>query len=117
LADSSTIPHALSRNWSAEQVMQANTALFLLLALGFTPVISDIGLVTFDHLSVTEAQVKTLVSVLKKEKLRWHSDRLGRRNEDIPNGGTNETLQRDERARAVFHGVCGLMEFALGRAD
>lgn len=97
--------------------MQANTALFLLLALGFTPVISDIGLVTFDHLSVTEAQVKTLVSVLMKEKLRWHSDRLGRRNEDIPNGGTNETLQRDERARAVFHGVCGLMEFALGRAD
>lgn len=117
LCDPSTIPHALSCTWSAEQVMQANTALFLLLALGFTPVISDIGLVTFDHLSVTDAEVKTLVSVLKKEKLRWHSDRLGRRNEDVPDGGTNETLQRDERARAVFHGVCGLMEFALGRAN
>jgi hypothetical protein len=117
LCDPSTIPHALSRTWSAEQVMQANTALFLLLALGFMPVISDTGLVTFDHLSVTEAQVKTLISVLKKEKLRWHSDRLGRRNEDIPGGGLNETLQRDERARAVFHGVCGLMEFTLGRAN
>jgi hypothetical protein len=117
LCDPSTIPHALSRNWSAEQVMQANTALFLLLALGFTPVISDSGRVTFDRLTMTEAQVKTLVSVLKKEKMRWHSDRLGRRNEDIPGGGRNEALQRDERARAVFHGVCGLMEFALGRTD
>jgi hypothetical protein len=97
--------------------MQANTALFLLLALGFTPVISDSGRVTFDRLTMTEAQVKTLVSVLKKEKMRWHSDRLGRRNEDIPGGGRNEALQRDERARAVFHGVCGLMEFALGRTD
>jgi hypothetical protein len=117
LCDPSTIPHALSRTWSTEQIMQANTALFLLLALDFTPVISDTGLVTFDNLSVTDAQVKTLVSVLKKEKMRWHSDRLGRRNEDVPGGGRNEKLQKDERARAVFHGVCGLMEFALGRAD
>lgn len=97
--------------------MQANTALFFLLALGFTPVVSDTGLVTFDPLSTTETKVKTLVGVLKKEKLRWHSDRLGRRNEGVPGGGLNEALQRDERARAVFHGVCGLMEFALGRAD
>jgi len=117
LGNPSTIPHPLFYTWSAERIMQANTALFFLLALGFTPVISDTGLVTFDPLSATEAEVKALVSVLKKEKLRWHSDRLGRRNEDVPGGGLNEALQRDERARAVFHGVCELMEFASGRAN
>lgn len=117
LGDPSTIPHALARTWSGEQIMQANTVLFFLLAFGFTPVISNTGVVTFDNVSVTEAQVKTLISALKKEKLRWHSDRLGRRNQDVPGGGLNETLQRDERARAVFHGVCELMDFALGRAD
>lgn len=93
--------------------MQANTALFFLLALGFSPIISDAGTVTFDRLAADEASVKALLTVLKKEKMRWHSDRLGRRNEDIPGGGVNEELQRDERARAVFHGVCALMEFAM----
>jgi len=117
LGDPSTIPHPLFYTWSAEQIMQANTSIFFLLALGFAPVISDAGLVTFDPRSTTETQVKTLTSVLKKEKLRWHSDRLGRRNEHVPGGGLNEALQRDERARAVFHGVCGLMEFTLNGTD
>lgn len=113
LADPSTIAHQSAHTWSTEQTMQANTALFFLLALGFSPLISDAGTVTFDRLAVDEASVKALLTVLKKEKMRWHSDRLGRRNEDIPGGGVNEELQRDERARAVFHGVCALMEFAM----
>ena len=95
--------------------MQANTALFFLIALGLNATISELGIVTFDRAATSEADVKALLSVLKKEKLRWHSDRLGRRNEEIVGGGLNEALQRDERARAVFHGVCALMEFALGR--
>jgi hypothetical protein len=96
--------------------MQANTALFFVLALGFRPIVSDSGSVTFDRASTAEADVRGLIGVLKKEKMRWHSDRLGRRNEDVIGGGVNEVLQRDERARAVFHGVCELMEFAAGRA-
>ncbi|KAM0704299.1 hypothetical protein Q7P35_008532 [Cladosporium inversicolor] len=115
LSDPSTIPHQSSHTWSTEQVMQANTALFFLIALGLNATISEFGIVTFDRATTPEADVRALLSVLKKEKLRWHSDRLGRRNEEIVGGGLNEALQRDERARAVFHGVCALMEFALGR--
>lgn len=95
--------------------MQANTALFFIIALGLKPTISDSGIVTFNRATTPEADVRGLLGVLKKEKMRWHSDRLGRRNEEIVGGGVNEALQRDERARAVFHGVCALMEFALGR--
>jgi len=95
--------------------MQANTALFFIMALGLKPTISDSGVVTLDRATTPEVDVRALLGVLKKEKMRWHSDRLGRRNEEIADGGVNETLQRDERARAVFHGVCALMEFALGR--
>ena len=117
LSDPSTIPHQSAHTWSAEQIMQANTALFFILALGLKPVIFDAGVVTFNLAATPEADVRALLSALKKEKMRWHSDRLGRRNEDIVDGGVNEALQRDERARAVFHGVCALMEFALGRGE
>lgn len=115
LSDPSTIPHQSSHTWSTEQIMQANTALFFIIALGLKPTISDSGIVTFNRATTPEADVRGLLSVLKREKMRWHSDRLGRRNEEIVGGGVNEALQRDERARAVFHGVCALMEFALGR--
>lgn len=115
LNDPSTIPHQSSHTWSTERIMQANTALFFLIALGLNAIISESGVVTFDRTATPEADVRGLISVLKKEKMRWHSDRLGRRNEEIPGGGVNEALQRDERARAVFHGVCALMEFTLGR--
>lgn len=97
--------------------MQANTALFFLLAHGITPVISDSGVVVFDRVLADGESVRALLGALKKEKMRWHSDRLGRRNENVLGGGVNEALQRDERARAVFHGVCALMEFALERTD
>jgi hypothetical protein len=117
LSDPSTIPHQLSHTWSTEQVMQANTALFFIMALGLQPTIFDAGVVAFNLAATPEAEVRALLSVLKKEKMRWHSDRLGRRNQEIADGGVNEALQRDERARAVFHGVCALMEFALGRED
>jgi hypothetical protein len=115
LSDPSTIPHQLAHTWSTEKIMQANTALFFIIALGLNAIISESGTVTFDRAATPEADVRALLSVLKKEKMRWHSDRLGRRNEDVVGGGLNEALQRDERARAVFHGVCALMEFALGR--
>jgi hypothetical protein len=115
LSGPSTIPHQLAHTWSTEKIMQANTALFFIIALGLNAIISESGTVTFDRAATPEADVRALLSVLKKEKMRWHSDRLGRRNEDVVGGGLNEALQRDERARAVFHGVCALMEFALGR--
>ncbi|KAM0718189.1 hypothetical protein Q7P37_006521 [Cladosporium fusiforme] len=116
LADPSTIPHPLSitQTWSAEQTMQANTALFFLLAHNIPPVISNSATVSYDRDDADEEAVRVLVASLKKEKARWHSDRLGRRC-GVEGGGVNEVLQRDERARAVFHGVCALVEFAVGR--
>ena len=94
--------------------MQANVQVFFLLAAGIQPDISDAGVVTFNRHAHGEANTKNLVEMLKKEKVRWHSDRLGRRNDGT--AGVNEALQRDERARAVFHGVCALMVFALDRS-
>lgn len=113
LSDSSTLPHAASHAFSAEQIMQANAQVFFLLAVGIKPEISDNGMVSYNRYAPGETKTKELVEILKKEKVRWHSDRLGRRNEG--SGGVNEALQRDERARAVFHGVCALMVYALGR--
>ena len=99
--------------WSNETVMQANTQAFFLGAVGLAPRYSEAPgsrkiEMGFDKRRASAAQIKDLTDLLKKEKVRWHSDRLGRRNGGTP--GPNETLQKDERARAVFHAVCGLME-------
>lgn len=98
--------------------MQANTQAFFLGAVGLAPRYSEnpgtarlqMG---FDRSQASPAQVKELVDILKKEKMRWHSDRLGRRSGAQP-GVVNETLQKDDRARAVFHAVCELMDTAQG---
>lgn len=50
-------------------------------------------------------EVEKLVLVLKAERVRWRSDRLGRRE-----GG--EVLKGDESTRACFHAVCELLEYA-----
>lgn len=104
-------------DWSDEAVMQANAQAFFLGSVGMAPTYSDdgpTGRVTmgFDRRKATAEQVGRLVEVLKKEKGRWHSDRLGRRNGGRE--GVNGGLAGDGRARAVFHGVCELMEFANG---
>jgi hypothetical protein len=101
--------------WSEENVMQANVQAFFLGAVGLSPVYSETGpgklVMSFDKVKASTQQVRDLIDVLKKEKVRWHSDRLGRRNSGSANG-PNTTLQQDERARAVFHAVCELMEAA-----
>ncbi|KAK6436498.1 hypothetical protein LTR95_007308 [Oleoguttula sp. CCFEE 5521] len=114
LLDATTIPHSTAPDWSSEQIMQANTQLFFLLAFKLQPVVMPNGTIQIDHANVLETNVTALKAALKKEKMRWHSDTLGRRN----GGGTlvNEGLQKDEKARAVFHGVCGLMEVISGKA-
>jgi hypothetical protein len=93
--------------------MQANVQAFFLGAVGLSPVYSETGpgklVMSFDKVKASDQQVRDLIDVLKKEKVRWHSDRLGRRNGGSANG-PNTTLQQDERARAVFHAVCELME-------
>ena len=101
--------------WSEETVMQANTQAFFLGVAGLTPQYTESPsngriVMSFNKATATPEQVKQLIDILKKEKTRWHSDRLGRRNGGVP--GSNEALQRDERARAVFHAVCELMEVA-----
>ncbi|KAK4498068.1 hypothetical protein PRZ48_010724 [Zasmidium cellare] len=103
--------------WSEETIMQANAQAFYLGVVGLTPIYKEapgtgrieIG---FDKTQATPAQIKELVDMLKKEKMRWHSDRLGRRNGGMGGGMVNEALQKDERARAVFHAACELMESA-----
>lgn len=97
--------------------MQANAQAFYLGVVGLKPhytVTNGNGQIQcgIDKASASPEQIKQLVDVLKKEKPRWHSDRLGRRNGGVV-GGPNEALQKDVRARAVFHAVCELMDRAL----
>jgi len=97
--------------WSEETLMQANAQAFYLGVVGMKPQYSEAGgkvSMAYDKAEASPAQVKQLVDLLKREKTRWHSDRLGRRNKGVP--GPNEGLQSDPRARAVFHAVCELME-------
>lgn len=104
--------------WSEETIMQANAQAFFLGGVGLSPRYTEapgtgkIGM-GYNKARATLAQTKELVDILKKEKIRWHSDRLGRRN-GAGWSGPNEALQTDERARAVFHAVCELMEVAQG---
>ncbi|MCL7548331.1 hypothetical protein, partial [Staphylococcus aureus] len=102
--------------WSDVDVMQANVQAFFLGAAGLTPTYTDpLGKIQmgFNKAAASDAQIKQLVDMLKKEKTRWHSDRLGRRTAGLAgNSGTNEALTKDPRARAVFHAVCDLMEIA-----
>lgn len=112
LSNLSTIPYVKASGWSEERVLQTNAQLFFLQALQLTPVFSeDDGIVGVNG---SEEAKKKLLDMMKKERVRWHSDRLGRRNGG--DEGVNETLQSDERCRAVFHGVCGLAEALGGRA-
>lgn len=115
--DSIWAPHVSAHvaTWSDETVMQANAQAFFLGVVGLTPQYTQnpgTGRIEcgFDKSRATLGQVKELTDILKKEKTRWHSDRLGRRNGG--SGAPNERLQKDERARAVFHAVCELMESA-----
>ncbi|KAF2487179.1 hypothetical protein BDY17DRAFT_5247 [Neohortaea acidophila] len=106
--------------WSESQVHQANAQAFFIGAVGLQPTYREAPgsgkLVTgFDRTRATLEQVRALVEILKKEKGRWHSDRLGRRNGGGVGAAVNEGLQRDERARAVFHAVCELAETAQAR--
>jgi hypothetical protein len=103
--------------WSEETIMQANAQAFYLGVVGLKPTYTEVagtGRVEcgFDKGKASPTQVEELMGLLKKEKTRWHSDRLGRRNGGLVGGGPNEGLQKDVRARAVFHAVCELMERA-----
>ena len=100
--------------WSEETVMKANTQAFFLGAVGLRPAYSELAgakiELGIDKMSASSAQLQQLVEILKKERVRWHSDRLGKRNGG--RAGPNQALQNDERARAVYHGVCELIEAA-----
>lgn len=118
--DSIWAPHLKDdiSSWSDETVMQANAQTFYLGVVGLEPhytVKSGTGqiLCGIEKTSASPEQVKQLIDILKKEKPRWHSDRLGRRNQGVVGGGPNEILQKDVRARAVFHAVCELMDRLL----
>lgn len=101
--------------WSEETVMRANIQAFFLGVVGLSPQYTEAPATRmietgFDQHRATAGQKAELISILKKEKPRWHSDRLGRRNRGRP--GANQELQEDDPARAVFHAVCDLMEAA-----
>ncbi|TKA27066.1 hypothetical protein B0A50_05257 [Salinomyces thailandicus] len=103
--------------WSEETVMQANAQAFFLIVVGLAPRYTEAATsgrveMGYDAARATTAQTQQLVAILKKEKMRWHSDKLGRRNDGQM--GPNQVLQNDARARAVFHAVCALMETATG---
>ena len=101
--------------WSEETVMKANTQAFFLGAVGLRPAYTELAgakiELGIDKSAASAAQLQQLIDDLKKERIRWHSDRLGKRNGG--RSGPNAVLQNDERARAVYHGVCELIEAAL----
>ena len=104
------------QNWSEEATMKANAQAFFLGVVSLVPDYTEAPgtgrvVMGYNKSQGSPLQVKQLVDILKKEKMRWHSDRLGRRNGGAMTG-PNESLQTNERARAVFHAVCELMEFA-----
>ena len=101
--------------WSEETVMQANAQAFFLRVVGLDPEYTETAgtgrvQMGYNRAQASTQQVTELKEMLKKERNRWHSDRLGRRNGG--SSGPNEALQRDEKARAVFHAVVSLLEFA-----
>ena len=105
--------------WSEELVMQANAQAFFLGVVGLSPTYTESAgtgklNMGYNRTKASAAQTKELIDMLKKEKMRWHSDRLGRRTGGLASAGPNEALQTDERARAVFHAVCELMNVAQG---
>ena len=102
-------------NWSDEAVMQANAQAFFLGVVGLSPEYTEAPgtgriVMGYNKAKASPTQVQQLVDILKKEKARWHSDRLGRRNGGL--SGPNEVLQANDKARAVFHAVCELVETA-----
>lgn len=100
--------------WSRDDVAKANVQTFFLGVVDLAPAYHEnAGRLTmgFDGSEASHRQVARLVEVLKKEKIRWHSDRLGRRNGELL--GMNEVLQNDFYARTVFHAVCELMQVGL----
>lgn len=92
--------------------MKANAQSFFLGAVGMRPEYSELpgGKIELgvDKASGSPAQAQQLIDILKRERIRWHSDRLGKRNGG--RAGLNEALQGDERARAVYHAVCELIQ-------
>lgn len=101
--------------WTPADVMQANIQAFFLAIAGLVPFYNMTGakiVMGYDRVQATSEQVTILLELLKKEMMRWHSDRLGRRNGGQP--GINEALQGNEQARAVFHAVCELKQYAAG---
>ncbi|GAB7366844.1 hypothetical protein MBLNU230_g1014t1 [Neophaeotheca triangularis] len=100
-------------NWSRDDIAKANVTTFFLGVVDMTPAYPEIAgrmAMGFDKSTAFYRQVKQLVDILKKEKIRWHSDRLGRRNGGLT--GANETLPNEFHARTVFHSVCELMQIA-----
>ncbi|QIW96031.1 hypothetical protein AMS68_001549 [Peltaster fructicola] len=97
--------------WSIEDVIRVNTQSFLLGVVDLTPNYTDRLSkieVDFDHSKADPVQLQLLFDMLKKEKMRWHSDRLGRRNGG--EAGVNEALQQSQVARGIFHAVCELSD-------
>ena len=94
--------------------MKANAQAFYLGAVGLSPAYTEAtgGKVElgFRKTVASASQIQDLLAILKKERTKWHSDRLGKRN--AGRTGTNEALQCDESARAVYHAVCELIEAA-----
>ena len=85
--------------------MQANGQTFFLgvmdLSPGYTEAPATGGVVVgYDKAKTSLVQVKGLVDILKKEKMRWHSDRLRRRNKEVWQARTRRcrAMRRQEQS-------------------
>lgn len=99
-------------SWTEDTIITANTHAFYLAAVGIKPIYSldqRTGQVStgFRKADASVTQVKTLISTLKKERLRWHPDHIEKRL------GKRETDGAREASRTVFRAICGLLDQAV----
>ncbi|KAF2834066.1 hypothetical protein M501DRAFT_1005362 [Patellaria atrata CBS 101060] len=92
-------------------IMIANVWIFFMKAFSIEPVFSRLdpssSQLRISRLSAAGTdRLRNLRACLRAEKLKWHSDKLGGRNDGC--GDRNEKLIRDDNVRAVFDGISEL---------
>ena len=98
----------LSVNWTDHAAGCANVKRLFLqafgMSLGFR---SSNAAIIMCLIGADKGKLASLIKQLKKEHLRWHPDRLGRRNNERE--GTNQVLLDDYRAKIMFIAVTELL--------
>ncbi|KAL9096530.1 MAG: hypothetical protein Q9165_001527 [Trypethelium subeluteriae] len=108
LYDRSKLPMLRGTGWTDDTAARANIKLFFLQAFGLSLKFRSLNAVIGTYLTgLDEHRLTKLIEQLKKERLRWHPDRLGQRH----NGheGINQALVDDGQAKSMLISVNELL--------